>query len=39
MVGTTDVENVDVDGERGIWIGGCHALYLLAGCLGRPATR
>ena len=30
-VGTTDVENVDVEGEPGIWIGGRHALYLPGG--------
>jgi len=30
-VGTTDVENVEVDGEPGIWIGGRHALYLPGG--------
>lgn len=30
-LGTTDVENVDVDGEPGIWIGGRHALYLPGG--------
>lgn len=30
-VGTTDVENVDVDGEPGIWIGGRHALHLPGG--------
>jgi hypothetical protein len=27
----TDVENVQVDGEPGIWIGGRHALYLPGG--------
>jgi hypothetical protein len=31
VLGTTDVEYVDVDGEPGIWIGGRHALYLPGG--------
>jgi hypothetical protein len=31
VLGTTDVEYVDVDGEPGIWIGGRHAVYLPGG--------
>jgi hypothetical protein len=31
VVGTTDVEYVDVHGDPGIWIGGQHALYLPGG--------
>jgi len=30
-LGTTDVAYVDVGGDRGIWIGGRHALYLPGG--------
>ena len=31
VLGTTDVEYVDVHGEPGIWIGGPHAVYLPGG--------
>jgi hypothetical protein len=31
VLGKTDVEYVDVDGEPGIWIGGRHAVYLPGG--------
>jgi hypothetical protein len=31
VIGTTDVEYVDVHGEPGIWIGGRHAVYLPGG--------
>ena len=31
VLGATDVEDVDVNGRPGIWIGGRHALYLRGG--------